>query len=219
MSTIAPPWSGYPTRSGFTPACSPSPSPAPTRAVSHPKRRARPRDATRPTLAPPDNLASTANAKQAAVRPTVIAAAAQPVSKARAAAANARQAAVASVTTIRPARPTIAAAWEACASGSPVRATAIAALGPAERSATGTRTARRASASTARARPGAARPIKTARRASAASASAWIANATRTSRARRGEPVCRGCASLRRRPRRPRHRRLLPIDGRDARPV
>ena len=208
MTTIAPPWSGYPTRSGFTPACSPSPSPAPTRAVSHPNHRARLRGATRPTLAPPVNRASTASAKQAAVRLTVIAAARQPALQVRAAVANARPPAAASVTTKRPGRPTIAAAWEGCASGSPVRATASGAPGPVGRNATGTRTARRASASTGRAPRVAARPTRIARRALAASASAWIASATPTSPAPRGAPVCRGCASRSRRRRRPRHRRL-----------
>lgn len=192
MTTIAPLWSGYPTCSGFLPVYSRSPAPA--RAVSHPKRRPKHRGAMRRTRARPVNRVSTVTAKPVAVKPTAIAAAKRRASKERAAAENAPRAAAASATTRPPAPPTTEAASEAFVSSSLVRATASGAPAPAERSAPGIPTAQRGFASTALARPVAARPTKTVRRALATSGCVSTTSAVRASRAPRVAPACRGCA-------------------------
>jgi hypothetical protein len=192
LTTIAPPWSGYPTCSGFTPVY--SRSPAPRRAVNRPKRRASQRGAIPRTLARPVNRVSMVIARPAAVRPTAIAEVKQRASKAHAQVANAKRAAAAWVTTRRLAPPTIAAASEASASSFPVRATGSGAPGRAERNALGIPTARRGSASTALARPVAARPTRTARRALATSGCVSTTSAAQANRAPRAARACKGCA-------------------------
>jgi hypothetical protein len=194
LTTIAPPWSGYPTCSGFTPVF--SPSPAPTRAVSQPKRRARRRGAIRAIPARPANHASTAIAKRVDAPPMAIAAERRHVSRALALLANAKRAAAASVTTRPPAPPTIGAASAASASPCPVRATGTDVPGQGEKSARGTPIALRIFASTAPAPPGDARRTKTARRISVTSGSVSLTSAARASRAPRVARAYRGSAFL-----------------------
>lgn len=208
MTTIAPPWSGYPTCSGFTPVY--SPSPAPTRAVSHQKRRPKQRGAIRRIPARPVNRVSTVTAKPGAVPPTAIAAVKQLASKAHAAAVNARRAAAASVTTKPQALPTTEAASGVSVSSSRARAMASGVPGLVEKSALGTPTAVRGSASMEPAPRGAARPTRIARRGPVTWGSVSTTSAAPASHAPRVEPACRGCAC--RRPRHPTDRQA-PLGG------